>query len=293
MQQTYPERTTFKWEEKERLPFIQAIEMCSHALKQRGTEQRRATYVALVHALEAIHHEHEPELIPTKKLKLMMIAAANEHGWFPVDPAKLPRPRAPNGVPPDMKWCRRCREIKDIDGFRTTTSPSKARTYGWSEDTTIKMVGHLCRECRKAKQQQEARKIARRSGRAKMSDLAQRLNPEEAKRHDQYNKLMKDLNAQATRIRAAFSNAKRELYTPEGTLYEYQFKSDALRSFYESKRVLVDAARKRLDERLGEAAPLPDTWGMLLTREEQAELADLHEQAVMSTTANRRPGLWQ
>jgi hypothetical protein len=43
---------------------------------------------------------------------------------------------------------------------------------------------------------------------------------------------------------------------------------------------------------MGETAPLPDTWGMLLTRDEQVELSNLHAAAVQSSPANRKPVLW-
>jgi len=292
MQPTYPEKRTFNWEEKDRLPFHWAIDMCSHALKQRGTEPRKATYIAVLQALEAIDHMHEPQYISTKKLKSMLVAAAQEHGWYMKDPATLPRPKAPEGVPPDMKWCRRCQDVKPVDDFMTTPTPAKARTYGWKEDTTIKVVGHLCKACRKAKQQQGARKTRRRSGKDKLSDLARRANPAEAKRHDTYAKLMGELKVHAARIRAAYSNVKRTFDTPEGVYHEYQFRTDELRQFYESKKVLVSAAMDRLDAKLGETAPLPDTWGMLLTRDEQVELSNLHAAAVQSSPANRKPVLW-
>ena len=103
---------------------------------------------------------------------------------------------------------------------------------------------------------------------------------------------MGELKVHAARIRAAYSNVKRTFDTPEGVYHEYQFRTDELRQFYESKKVLVSAAMDRLDAKLGEAAPLPDTWGMLLTRDEQTELANLHAQAMLSSTANRKPVLW-
>jgi hypothetical protein len=292
MQPTYPENRTFNWEEKDRLPFHWAIDMCSHALKQRGTEPRRATYIAVLRALEAIDHVHEPQYISTKKLKSMLVAAAQEHGWYLKDPATLPKPKAPESVPPDMKWCCKCQEVKAIDGFVTTPTPAKARAYGWREDTTIKVVGPLCRECRKAKQQKDARKVARRSGKDKMDDLARRANPAQVKRHDTYARLVRELATHAARVRAAYSNVKVTFETPEGTYHEYQFRTDELRQFYESKKVLVAAAMDRLDAKLGETAPLPDTWGMLLTRDEQVELSNLHAAAVQSSPANRKPVLW-
>jgi hypothetical protein len=43
---------------------------------------------------------------------------------------------------------------------------------------------------------------------------------------------------------------------------------------------------------MGEAVPLPDTWGQLPTREEQLELADLHDQACTSSMAPNKPALW-
>ncbi len=291
--QTYPEKTTFIWEEKERLPMSYAIDQMAQALRMRGTPQRKATYVAVVRALEAVQHEHDPDYISVKKLKAMLIAAAHEHGWYAQDMKTLaqrkpPLPEAPEG----MKACRKCREIKPRDEFKAKPTPAKARKYGWKEDTGQLTLSHLCATCRKNNQQAKSR-IGIRSGvKRKFDPEVLRNNPELARRVAQYQKLENQIRTHYARVRAAFASAKVAILDPEGTFYEYQFKTDALRQFYECKKALVMAAGNRLRDRFGEAAPLPDAWGMLLTREEQVELSNLHDEAVLSSTSKRKPSLW-
>lgn len=293
---TYPETRTFSWEEKPRLPMSVAYEIIMTSLRQKGSAQRKAAYVAVRQALELIEHEHSPDTITTAKLKQLLIAAAHEHGWYALDMKKVrasapPMPRTYE-LPEGMRCCRKCRETKPKDEFLTAPSAAKARRYGWSEDTTQKVLGHLCTPCRKSNQQKTARKLARRGVRDKFSEIELRANPALAKRVSQYQKLSNQIEKHTSRVRAAFANAKTEIKDPDGSYYEYQFATDYLRQFYESKRVLLAAAKRRLDDKLGEAAPLPDTWGMLLTKEEQLELADLHEQAVVSIPSRRAPSLW-
>jgi hypothetical protein len=294
MNPTYPEKHTFNWEEKERLPLFLAIEIFKKQSKSGTSVPRRMTYTAAVQALEDVQHQHDPGSISTKKLKALLIAAAQEHGWYPLDRSKikqLPDPQVSEG----MKFCRRCREVKAKAEFMAVPSPAKARSYGWREDTTQKIVSHLCVSCRKANQQRRAR-VERKSNvlRHTFTDLQLRENPALATRVDRYHKLHSHLETHAARVRSAFNNAKQTLHLPEGDVYEYQFKTEELRRFYESKRVLVKAARDRLEDMFGEAAPLPDAWGMLLTKEEQTELANLHAEAILSSpSANRTPSLWK
>lgn len=293
---TYPETRTFSWEEKPRLPLSVAYDIVMASLRQRGSAQRKAAYVAVRQALELIEHDHAPDTISTTKLKQLLIASAQEHEWYALDMKRIrasapPMPKVWD-LPEGMRCCRKCREVKHKYEFLTDPSPAKARRYGWGEDTIQKTVGHLCTPCRKANQQKTARKLARRGVRDKFSEVELRANPALAKRVSQHQKLANQLEAHTSRVRAAFANAKVEIKDPDGAYHEYQFATDYLRQFYESKKVLLAAAKKRLDEKLGEAEPLPDTWGMLLTKEEQLELADLHEQAVMSIPSRRAPSLW-
>lgn len=292
---TYPETRTFSWEEKPRLPLSVAYDIVMASLRQRGSAQRKAAYVAVRQALELIEHDHAPDTISTAKLKQLLIASAQEHGWYALDMKQIrasapPMPKVWD-LPEGMRCCRKCREIKHKDEFMADPSPAKARRYGWNEGTTQKVLSHLCTPCRKANQQKTARKLARRGVRDKFSEVELRANPALAKRVNQYQKLANQLDAHTSRVRAAFANAKVELHIPEKVI-EYQFATDYLRQFYESKRVLLAAAKKRLEDKLGEAEPLPDTWGMLLTKEEQLELADLHDQAVTSIPSRRAPSLW-
>jgi hypothetical protein len=293
--QTYPEKRTFLWEEKPRLTLDAAFALLVKGRKQRGSEQRKASYIAVIHALEHIQHEHDPEFITTAKLKQLLIAAAQEHGWYAQDMKALREKQPPLPfAPPGTKACRKCREVKPADEFKTPASPARARSYGWKEDTTQKTLSHLCTPCRKANHQAKARRNARSSVKRKFDLETLRTNPTLAARVSKYQKLVNELRTHDNRTRAAFTAVRETIHFPEGDAYEYQFRSEELRKFYESKRVLVKAAIARLEVLFGEDAPLPDTWGMLLTKEEQLELANLHAEAVLSSpSANRTPSLWK
>lgn len=293
--QTYPEKTTFRWEEKPRLSMDTAFALLIKSRKQTGSPQRKASYVAVIHALEHIQHEHDPASISSAKLKELLIIAAQEHGWYAQDMRAVRASAGPMPfAPPGSKACRKCREVKPTEDFLASVSSARARTYGWSEDTTQKRVAHLCTPCRKANQQAQARKNARSSVKNTFHPEMLRNNPELAARVSKYQTLVNQLRTQADRTRAAFTNARKSLEIPgEGVVYEYQFKTDALRQFYESKRVYLQAAKHRLEIKFGETTPLPTAWGMLLTQEEQRELAELHAEAVLSCPSNRIPSLWK
>lgn len=293
--QTYPEKRTFLWEEKPRLTIDAARALLVKGRKQRGSEQRKASYIAVIHALEHIEHTYDPGTITTIKLKELLIAAAQEHGWYAQDMKAVRASAAPLPfAPPGSKACRKCREVKPADEFKTPASPARARSYGWKEDTTQKTLSHLCTPCRKANHQAKARRNARSSVKRKFDLETLRTNPTLAARVSKYQKLVNELRTHDNRTRAAFTAVRKTIHFPEGDAYEYQFRSDELRKFYESKRVLVKAAIARLEVLFGEDAPLPDAWGMLLTREEQTELANLHAEAILSSpSANRTPSLWK
>jgi hypothetical protein len=289
MQPTFPEKNTFSWEEKPRWPVWLILDMLRKTSRDGKNLARRKAYAACVEAIEAAEHTHGISTISSAKVKQLLIAAAQEHEWYPVDRKRYKQAPDPF-TPPGFKFCRKCRETKHKDDFLTPVPPTKAKVYGWNEDTSQKYLSHLCTPCRHAnarKKTKQRYKILHR-----FSDLQLRTTPELATRVKQYQHLHAHLAAHAMRVRAAFSGVKVGIDTPEGTFYEYQFKTDALRRFYESKKVLVAAARDRLERMMGEAVPLPDTWGMLLTRDEQAELATLHEEAVVSSTAPHKPALW-
>lgn len=289
-QPTYPETNTFSWEDKPRWMTALAIEMFRKQSVTGKNLARRKAYEAAAQALEDAEHEHGIESISSAKLKQLLTAAAQEHGWYAIDRTKLKQLPDPD-VPVGCKFCRKCREVKALDDFKTAPSPAKARRYGWKEDTTQKVVHHLCTACRHKKTKERTAR-ARYSLKHKFSELQLRTEPGLAARVTKYKLLHEHIAAHATRVRAAFSGVKTALHLPEGTVYEYQFATDELRQFYESKKVLLAAARDRLERLMGEAVPLPDTWGMLLTRVEQAELSELHSQACVSSTAARKPALW-
>ena len=289
MNPVFPEQNTFSWEEKPRWALWRIIEMFRKQSVSGQNIPRRKAYDAVVKALEQAEHEHGIESVSSAKLKQLLIAAALEHSWYPVDRKRLAQAPDPE-VPVGFKYCRKCKEIKEKDSFMAPATPAKAKLYGWKEGTTQKYIAPLCAPCRHAHARKK--KTPRYRLRHKFSELQLRTTPGLDMRVRKYESLHAHIAAHAARVRAAFSNAKKEFSTPEGVYYEYQFSCDALRQFYESKKVLVSAARDRLEDMMGEAAPLPDTWGMLLTRDEQTDLANLHAQAMLASTSNRKPVLW-
>lgn len=292
---TYPERRRYIWEEKERLPYHWALDYITKQLRQRGDAGRKASYLAVLAALERVQHEHDPQYIKTVKLKQLLIAAAQEHGWYARDMEQMGKLQKakPESVPDGMRWCRKCEAIKPEDDFKATPSAAQARAYGWREDTTQKTLHHLCAACRKARQQRQARALAKKNHAKKQFDpIVLRDNPALAKRLDAYHKVKKTLKIHIDRTRSAFTNVRKVIHLPEGDVYECQFGTDELRQFYESKKVLLKAAESRLEELFAEGGDIPATWGMLLTKVEQTELANLHSEAVMSVPARRAPALW-
>lgn len=289
MQTTYPETKTFSWEEKPRWLIYLAIELFDRQTTTGKNFARRKAYEAAAQALKDAEHTHGIEVVSAEKMKQLLIAAAQEHGWYPIDRKKLGQPPDPI-APPGFKYCRKCKETKEIDEFKTSPSPAKARRYGWKENTTQKITHHLCAPCRYAHAKKQ--KTSRYKIKHRFTGLQLRTIPGLAAKVEKYKLLHAHIAAHMTRVRAAFSHAKTTLHLPEGTVTEYQFTTDQLRQFYESKRVYLNAARDRLEAKMGEAAPLPATWGMLLTQEEQEELAALHDAAVVSSLAPNKPILW-
>lgn len=285
MNPTFPEHNTFSWEEKPRWALWLIIEMFRKQSVSGQNIPRRKAYDAVVKALEQAEHEHGIESVSSVKLKKLLIAAAQEHEWYPIDRRKLAQRPDPI-TPPGFKYCRKCKEIKEKDSFMAPATPAKAKLYGWREDTTQKYLSPLCSTCRHAHARKK--KTPRYKLRHKFSELQLRTTPGLATRVRKYESLHAHLAAHAARVRAAFSNVKVAI----DEVYEYQFKTDELRQFYESKKAMVSAARDRLEDMMGEAVPLPDTWGMLLTRDEQTELANLHAAAIQSSASNRKPALW-
>lgn len=288
MQTTYPETKTFSWEEKPRWLIYLALAIFEKEIRNGKNFARRKAYEAAAQALKSAEHTHGIEVVSAAKMKQLLIAAAQEHGWYPIDRKKLGQPPDPI-APPGFKHCRKCKETKEIDEFKTAPSPAKARRYGWKENTTQKITHHLCAPCRYAHAKKQ--KTSRYKIKHRFTGLQLRTIPGLAAKVDKYQLLHAHIAAHMARVRAAFSGVKVELHVPE-KIIEYQFATDQLRQFYESKRVYLNAARDRLEKRMGEDGPLPATWAMLLTKEEQEELAELHERAVTSSLAPNKPVLW-
>lgn len=288
MQKTYPESVTFRWETDDTYIVAVAVEMLAEMAKQGGSRPRQAALRATARALEEISEAKDKPYFTGHQIKKVLIAAAQEHGWWERKAKVLPDLKAPDG----MKVCFRCTQTKEIDDFKTTPSPAKARRYGWSENTTQKIVSPLCASCRKTKAAEQNKKRKRRISRTKLDKLS---TPEQAILK-QYHKLKLDIAEHLNRVRAAFTNAKAVIRDPFGDgqdLVEYQFRDHDTRDFYQMKRLLLIEARERLEQRLSEAAPLPDTWGMLLTQAEQVNLASLHQLACAGRSANHIPALWK
>jgi hypothetical protein len=288
MPQTYPETTTFRWEGDTRYLVTQAVAFLDDMAAQGGSKPRQAACRAAARALEEISAAKDKPYFTGDQMKLLLVAAAQEHGWWERKKREMPDLTAPEG----MKVCFRCTETRPIKEFEVSPSAAKARSYGWKPDTTQKIVGPLCPTCRKAKADEAGRKRQRRLSRKKMDGLA----PETATVFKQYNKLKLEINEHMNRVRSAFQNARAVLHDPfgDGTeLVEYQFRDADTKDFYEMKRALLIDAKDRLEQMMADAAPLPATWGMLLTPAEQNNLASLHSYVCAGRHAGQIPALWR
>lgn len=288
MQQTYPETTTFRWEGDTPTLVSEAVEFLDVMSKQGGSKARRESLKATAQALRDISAAKDKPHFTGDQIKTLLVAAAQEHGWLARKGRSLPDLRAPEG----MKVCFKCKQVKELDQFKTAPTPAKALSYGWRSDTDQKVIGPLCTTCRKTKADEQGRKRQRRVSRQRIDKLSA---PASAVLK-QYQKLKLQIAAHMNRVRAAFHNAKSVLPDPAGDgqdLIEYQFRNTDAKAFYEMKRALLLDARDRLEQRLSEAAPLPGTWGMLLTQAEQNNLASLHMYACIGVSEANAPALWK
>ena len=286
MQKTYPETTRFRWEGDTPYLVTQAVAFLTDMAAQGGSKPRQAALKAAASALLEISDRLDKPHFTGNQMKKLVIAAAQDHGWWERKRRTVPNMVAPLG----MKVCFKCAQTKEVKDFETRPTPAKARSYGWKEDTTQKVVGPLCSTCRKAKSDADGRKRQRRYSHKKLDTLS----PSAAKHFKHYHSLKQDIADHMARVRAAFSNVKRVIEDPFGTgedVVEYQFESDEMLEFYKMKRLLLIDARDRLEQKFADAAPLPDTWGMLLTRDEQLMLTNLHTSACMFKHINV-PSLW-
>ena len=288
MEKTYPETAHFRWEGDTPHLVSHAVEFLDAMAAQGGSKARRDSFRATARALEAISEAKDRPHFTGNQIKRILIAAAQDHGWWARKRRTVPDLTAPEG----MKVCFKCGQTKEVDDFRTAPSAAKIRRYGWNADTTQKVVSPLCASCRKTKAAEQGRMRKRRISRKKLDKFSR---PEDAILK-QYYKLKLEIAEHLNRVRAAFNNVRAVLRDPFGDgsdLVEYQFKDNNVRDFYYMKRALLLDARDRLEQKMADAAPLPDTWGMLLTQVEQANLADAHSYACAGKHASHIPALWR
>lgn len=288
MEQTYPETTTFRWEGDDTYIVAEARSLLDTMAKQGGSKARQAALRAASQALEDISVAKDKPYFTGNQIKRVLIAAAGEYGWWARKPRVMPNLDAPEG----MKVCYKCAQTKELDDFKTAPSAAKARKYGWSENTTQKIISPLCATCRKTKAAEQARKRQRRVSRKKLDKFS---TPTDAVLK-QYQKLKLEIAEHMNRVRGAFNNAKAVIKDPFGDgqdLTEYNFCDGDTKDFYFMKRTLLIDARDRLEQMVADARPLPDRWGMLLTQAEQNNLASLHSYVCVGRRANRVPTLWR
>lgn len=285
---TYPETTTFRWEGDLSHPVPYAIDFLKHSATQGGSKARQESFKATARALEELSERFDKPHFTGNQIKKLLIAAAHDHGWWQRKKREVPNLKAPE---PGMKVCFRCTQAKPMVEFMTRPTPARARSYGWKEDTTQKVVGQLCSVCRKAKADEQGRKRQRRNTRR----LQQSLSPEAAKVFKQYHTLRSEIARHMARVAAARQNAKNVISDPFGDgsdLVEYNYASPDMKEFYETKRLLLLDARDRLEQLFADGKPLPNRWGMLLSHAEQNNLASLHGYACAGHGARRLPTLW-
>lgn len=279
-QHTFPETTIFKWEHR-RYAYEEAAELMDGFAKQGGSEPRRKAYIRAMHLIrEADHADIGSNEITGSRMKELLIQAAHEVGWW--DKSARRTFTKPPPVPSGQKVCYVCKEAKPVLDFLITPTAAQAKRYGWKPDTKKKVPTHVCGTCRKKRADAQRLKRGKRAPQLRTL-LKEAVTPEQAVRLQDYERVLAQINKHKSRVNSAIYQVRVVLpavdsITGEESMFtDYQFRDEDTRRFYFMKRDLLDIARHRLSQMLGETAPIPAKWGMLLTKEEQQELAFLHD----------------
>lgn len=279
-QLTYPETVHFKWEHGH-YSYEDAVDLMDGSAKQGGSDARRNAYIRAMHLIrEADANDIGSASIAGVEMKRLLVQAAREVGWWDKSKqqtfTKLPPASA------GEKVCYVCKEAKPLLHFLTTPTAAQAKRYGWKPDTTQKVPTPVCAECRKKRREAKRMRKSKRAPQLR-SLLKEATTPEQAARLQDYERVLAQITKHKSRVKSAIYQVRVVLPAvdsitgEESEIVEYQFKDERTRRFYFMKRDMLDIAQHRLVQMLGETAPIPARWGMLLTKEEQQELAFLHD----------------
>lgn len=277
---TYPETRRKNWE----VANWSHAEIISILIRERnqgkGNTRRIKAYNTLIETLDALS-ERRPNPVTVfngPKIKELFIAAARDAEWFVEPKTFKERFKAPSDVAEGFKFCRGCKETKPKEDFNAEATPAQKKRNGWSVDSKRMTQSLLCSVCRPKKKRRERIIEARHVEKllAKKDDRKPCLV--------NLSKLITSQQAAAARIAVTFNKAKRTLYTPDGEVADYQFKTPAVEDFYRYKRELIQKVGKHLRE-AGEdfelAEQLPDSglWQDVLSQDERDRVAHLYELA--------------
>lgn len=280
-QQTFPESTTFKWEAG-RYEYAEAAELMQYFAKQGGSDARRAAYRRAADLiLERDHDDMTSTDITGDVMKTLLIQAAREVEWMADKRMTFTKPPP---VPSGQKVCFVCKEAKPTHDFLTDPSPAQIAKYGWRPDTKKKVPTHVCSACRRKRNDAARYRKGKRAPQLRTL-LQTAASVDQAHRMQDYARLLSQITKHRNRVGVAISQARKVLPAvdpvtgEESMINDYQFRNDTTKDFYFMKRDMLEQAQVRLEKLLGEDAPIPARWGMLLTKDEQQELAFLHDDA--------------
>jgi hypothetical protein len=274
---TYPETRRKSWEvanwtHAELIPIL-----IRERNQGKGNTRRIKSYNNLIEAIDALAERRPNPVTVFKgpKVKELFIAAARDAEWFVEPKTFKERFKAPTDIPEGFKFCRGCKETKPKLDFNAEATPAQKKRNGWNVDSKRMTQSLLCSVCRPKKKRRdriiEAHHVAKQL--AKKDDRDVRLV--------KLSKLRTSYQAAADRIAVTFNKVKRTLYTPDGDVHEYQFKTPAIADYYHFKREMirkVGTTLREASEDFSVAAQLPDSglWQDALTQDERDRIERLY-----------------
>ena len=227
--QTVPERNFYTWESEATIKTYKARNMLQNRIRNSSGKTYEAFYKTL-EALDKAWQKHGFTELSTKKLKALLVAAAQDVGWYKSNEYhQYKRPEQPDD--PNMRACISCYEVKPLSHFTRKPSKALARKYGWREDTTIQTPHTKCNVCASVKRNSLAAKLT---------------SPTIAKLRQQITEKLQ---------------VARKM-------------PDCL--YREKKIELLLRCRLQVEDYLERKVRGPDSWEMMLSKQEKEELEALH-----------------
>jgi hypothetical protein len=142
---SFPETRFYRWEEVQELTMGAARSLLYNRVYFAAGKPKEA-WSLTSEWLEALWNRKGFDVVPTKKLKKLLIAAAHEVGWYPVK--QIPRKKKPP-LPddPTLKTCPTCNETKPRTQFVRRVSSKRALQYGWNTHSQIRIAHERCNYC--------------------------------------------------------------------------------------------------------------------------------------------------